>query len=235
MKRIIAILSLMITFVLVVGVSSSIIAQSLVPQGFNYQAVARDAAGEPIANQLISMKISVVSGSANGQVNYTEVHGVTTNEFGLITLTVGSGKPLQGDFKDIPWSEANQWLKIAMDTKGGEDFLEMGASQILTSPYAFYAETAGTIENPDDPGGDSRAVDWNLAGNTGSTPGTHYIGTTDSKAVLFKTDGTERMRISATGDIGVNVIPQAQFHIKGSGAVMEFAIEATAGNPDFTL
>ena len=40
--------------------------------------------------------------------------------------------------------------------------------------------------------------DWSLIGNSGTIPGTHFIGTTDSKDVVFKANNIERMRLSNT-------------------------------------
>ena len=36
---------------------------------------------------------------------------------------------------------------------------------------------------------------WSTSGNTGTTPGTNFIGTTDAQDLVFKTNGVERMRI----------------------------------------
>lgn len=41
---------------------------------------------------------------------------------------------------------------------------------------------------------------WSLTGNTGTTPGTNYIGTTDNKDIVFKTNATaEKLRITSAG------------------------------------
>lgn len=45
------------------------------------------------------------------------------------------------------------------------------------------------------------AQSWSLTGNTGTTAGTNFIGTTDNKDLVFKTNGTEKMQISVNGDI----------------------------------
>jgi len=47
----------------------------------------------------------------------------------------------------------------------------------------------------------SNAQNWALTGNTGTTPGTNFIGTNDNKDLILKTNGTEKMKISSTGDI----------------------------------
>lgn len=56
---------------------------------------------------------------------------------------------------------------------------------------------------------------WNTDGNLGDT--TKFLGTTDSQPVLFRTDGAERMRITANGRLGINVKkPQARLDVKGN-------------------
>ncbi len=40
--------------------------------------------------------------------------------------------------------------------------------------------------------------DWSITGNTGTTAGTNYIGTTDAQDLRFKTQGTDRLNISNT-------------------------------------
>ena len=61
-----------------------------VPQALNYQAVARNASGYLITNQLIGLRFSILSGSATGTVVYTETQFANTNQ-----LSEGSGS---GDF-----------------------------------------------------------------------------------------------------------------------------------------
>ena len=44
---------------------------------------------------------------------------------------------------------------------------------------------------------------WSLIGNTNTTAGTNFIGTTDAVDFVTKTSGTERMRVLAAGDVGI--------------------------------
>ena len=63
-----------------------------VPQGINYQAVARDANGGELTNQSLTVKLSVISGSSStGMVSWQETHSVTTNDYGLFTAGIGQG------------------------------------------------------------------------------------------------------------------------------------------------
>lgn len=45
--------------------------------------------------------------------------------------------------------------------------------------------------------------DWGMGGNAGTTPGPQYLGTPDSKDVVFKSNGQERLRLKADGSIGL--------------------------------
>jgi SprB repeat len=46
--------------------------------------------------------------------------------------------------------------------------------------------------------------DWSRAGNAGTDPNTQFIGTTDNKDVVFKSNGAERLRLKSGGDVQVS-------------------------------
>jgi hypothetical protein len=109
----------------------------------NYQAVARDAGGVILPNQNISIRITIEDGSG-GTPLYVETHSATTNQFGLFTIAIGNGTPVTGTYSGINWLSGNQWLKIEMDPTGGNSFVMMGESQLLSVPFANYAASGGT-------------------------------------------------------------------------------------------
>lgn len=117
-----------------------------VPQAINYQAVARNAAGSTLPNQNIRLKISILQGSQFGPVQYSETQAVTTNQFGLFSIKVGRGVPVTGVFSNVPWEDADQWMQVEMDPNGGSNFFLMGTSELLSVPYALYAQKAGTVD-----------------------------------------------------------------------------------------
>lgn len=43
--------------------------------------------------------------------------------------------------------------------------------------------------------------DWSKSGNAGTTPGTHFMGTTDNKDLVLKSNGAERLRLRSDGKI----------------------------------
>lgn len=129
-----------IILLLFIFLIQSLISQT--PQGFNYQAVARDASGQPITDQAISIMVSILDGSASGPVLYTEIHHLSTNNLGLFSIIIGEGTTVD-DFSAIDWSAGgSKWLEIQMDVTGGASYQLMGTSQLLSVPYALYAQNA---------------------------------------------------------------------------------------------
>ncbi|MBL7828308.1 MAG: collagen-like protein [Saprospiraceae bacterium] len=113
------------------------------PSRFNYQAAVRNASGAPIVNQLVSLQISVNDGSPNGPSQYTERHILSTNDYGLVNLQIGAGQVQSGDFNSITWGGASKWLKIDIDPNAGANFIPLGAAELVSVPYALYAQNAG--------------------------------------------------------------------------------------------
>ena len=117
------------------------------PQGVGYQGVATDVNGIELINQSISIRASVLSGSANGTIQWEETHATSTDTFGLFSLTIGQGtnttNGAQTSFADISWGTNTHFLKIEMDVTGGSNYSFMGTNQMMSVPYALYAESAG--------------------------------------------------------------------------------------------
>lgn len=67
-----------------------------VPQGINYQAVARDANGDVLMNQTLTIQFSVISDITTSAVSWQETHSVTTNDYGLYTAIIGGGTSTSG-------------------------------------------------------------------------------------------------------------------------------------------
>jgi hypothetical protein len=115
------------------------------PNAFNYSAVARNAAGQPIATTTIGIQIAILKTSPTGASQYSENHFVNTDAFGLFNLVIGAGAVQSGSMTTIDWSNDNYYLKVGMDAAGGTNFLIMGTTQLLSVPYAMYAKSAGSV------------------------------------------------------------------------------------------
>jgi hypothetical protein len=119
------------------------------PQAFKYQAVARDGAGKVLANQMVSFRISILSGSETGVVVFSETHTKSTNSFGLVDLEIGNGSKVTGSISAIDWSSNFYFLQVEMDPSGGNAYQLMGTSQLLSVPYALHAQTV-EVDKVDD-------------------------------------------------------------------------------------
>ena len=109
--------------------------------GINFQGMARNTAGEPLANQKISLRLSVLLNSESGTVEYSETKEATTSGQGVFSVVIGDGSILTktGDFSDINWKTTVKFLKVELDPSGGTNFALMGTSRLQAVPFAYYA------------------------------------------------------------------------------------------------
>ncbi len=278
--------SIFIFFALII-VSNIAFAQA--PQKFSYQAIIRSNAGNILQNQTANFKITIHDSTASGTDIYHETHNTSTNQFGLVNLLIGSGTNTSGIFDSIKWNHNNKFIEVEIDL--GSGYVSMGTTQLVSVPYALYAEKSGTpgpkgatgptgadgqigiqgpigptgadgqqgiqgitgptgadgqigIQGPIGPTGadgqqgiqgitgptgadgqigiqgptgadgqqgiqgitgaqgttgPSGSLNaWSLTGNSGTTPGTNFIGTTDNKNLIFKANGGEYFRLNTT-------------------------------------
>jgi hypothetical protein len=84
---------LLLSFILLALVCSTVNAQ--VPQGFNYQAIARDGSNNPVQNTSMQVRLTIQSEFAD-TIFWKELHSsVMTNSFGLIHLVKLTGVKVQ--------------------------------------------------------------------------------------------------------------------------------------------
>jgi hypothetical protein len=116
-----------------------------VPQGFNYQAVARDVLGNPIANTAMPVRITIQSDSLGGTIFWQELHSsITTSSLGIINLVLGKGVKQTGSaatFNAIDWDITPKFIKVEIDNNGWKT---MGSSRFWSVPYALVAGDIGS-------------------------------------------------------------------------------------------
>jgi len=144
MKKVFTIISALL-------LSLSMFAQS--PEKISYQAIVRNASDNLVTNTSVGMQISILQGSVTGTAAYTERHFPTTNTNGLISIEIGMGTIVSGDFSTIDWANDIYFIKTETDINGGANYTITGISQLLSVPYAFHAKSAesitGTINETD--------------------------------------------------------------------------------------
>jgi trimeric autotransporter adhesin len=129
-------------FLLFLALSPVPLALSQIPQGFNYQAIARDGLGNALANQALPVKIAIQTSLTGGTLIYEELFSsVTSNQFGLISLVVGTGIQTGGSaasFSAIDWKAQTLFLNTTIQYPG-TTWTTMGTSQIWAVPYSLVA------------------------------------------------------------------------------------------------
>lgn len=139
-------------FLLAIGLSTASFGQA--PLKMSFQAVIRNATNTLVTNSPVGMRISILKDSATGASVYSETHLAQTNANGLVSLHIGSGTLIAGDFSAIDWSAALYFIKTETDPSGGTAYSIVGTQQLLSVPYALYAKTSGSsIAGPQGPAG----------------------------------------------------------------------------------
>ena len=190
------------------------------PSQFNYQGIARDDKGNPLSHQAMQIKLSILPSMEALVPEYEETQRITTNEFGLYTLQIGKGQALRGDMKLVSWDKGNKYIQVAIDPKGGDNFVTMGTTQLLSVPYALYANQAGSATQATS---STRATNNFIEKTNGS-------GVANSTSLLFD-NGT---------NIGIGTTtPSAKFQITQTVASVQEHIRmqnlSTTGAGRFTL
>ena len=116
------------------------------PQGFNYQATVRNSAGALIVNQNVYFKFNLMLNSASSVPVFSETHYTPTDDLGQVNIVIGQGTATVGNFSTINWGNGNYYLGIELNT--GNGYVAMGTTQLLSVPYALYANSSGNAQTP---------------------------------------------------------------------------------------
>lgn len=146
MKRIIT-LFVLLTTTLIYSQSS----------GITYQAVLYNPSGEilpgnnnanaVLSNKDICLRFSITD--AQSSLEYQETQRVTTDEFGMVNLVIGSGNQIGGyaaSFTTIVWNSTTKKLQVAIDVTGTcSNFVEISNQNFSAVPFAYASKTAESV------------------------------------------------------------------------------------------
>lgn len=133
-----------VTTLLAIVAFATMFAQA--PQGFNYQASVRNAAGQLLINRTVGVRISILQGSEMGTIIYQQEQSANTNANGLFTLIVGDNSE---EFANINWANGPYFIQSEIDLAGGSNYTLNTTQKILAVPYAHYATLAGIAQSVD--------------------------------------------------------------------------------------
>ena len=130
---------------------------------FNYKGISIDNTGEIVANGNVEVRITIRN---SADVQYQETHaGVATDQFGGYIVEVGSGTVVSGNLAGVATTADT---RIQAETRGG------GGAWVLSSVVSLSSAMQNALNN-------ITAFAWGLKGNSGTTAGTNFIGTTDDE------------------------------------------------------
>ncbi|MCK5539198.1 MAG: hypothetical protein KAI79_20415, partial [Bacteroidales bacterium] len=122
-------------------------------EGINYQAVAidengkeivgMDITGKPLYEKTIGVRFTILKGS-DGPILYQETHTALTDQYGLFSLVIGhgvlTGEGMYDILMDIPWIDADQFLKVELAIFNDGNFQLVSLQKFMTVPYSFYTD-----------------------------------------------------------------------------------------------
>lgn len=129
-------------FTLCLFTAAALSSYAQTPDSFQYQAVVSDQ-NFVLKNTEVQVRLSIHEESATGTKVYTEVHTARTNEFGMVALQVGKGVADKTAFASIDWCKGPYFLETEIDKGAG--FVPAGTQQLMSVPFAKYADSANKI------------------------------------------------------------------------------------------
>ena len=139
-RKIIIMSTKMYSTIIGILLTAGVFAQA--PQKMTYQAVIRNSSNALILSSPIGIKASVLQGSANGTVTYSETQIQNTNNNGLVSLEIGMGTPVIGTFSNINWANGPYFIQTEVDPFGGSNYSVLGVTELISVPYALYSANA---------------------------------------------------------------------------------------------
>ncbi|MGB5941300.1 MAG: hypothetical protein WBG71_00305 [Leeuwenhoekiella sp.] len=131
--------------VLILMVLSTLEVLGQTPEKISYQAIVRNTDNSLVKNSQISLMILVRKDKLSGPTHYIESHRVKTNVNGLVTIEIGTGNALTGNFSELNWASGKFFLETRIDPHGSDNYSIIGVNELLSVPYSLHAKTANTI------------------------------------------------------------------------------------------
>ncbi len=121
---------------LLVFIALHMLLNAQAPALISYQAIARNASGEPLASSTLNARFIIHDLTVAGVNVWQELQTVTTSSLGLFTVQLGSSVSLSS----VNWASGAKFMQVEIDL--GNGFVDIGTKQLMSVPYALYAGDA---------------------------------------------------------------------------------------------
>lgn len=165
--------------------------QTALGTAFIYQGQLTD--GSSLANGAYDFEFALYDAFSGGaQVGSTVIRNDVPVSNGIFTVML--------DFGASAFTGDARWLEIRVRPGASSgSYTTLSPRQPVTAtPYALYAKTVPWSGVTGIPAGFADGVDnvgWSLTGNSGTTAGTNFIGTTDNVALEVKVNSARALRV----------------------------------------
>ena len=126
-----------------IGDLSGIYYQAVAVDETGKEIVGTDISGKPVYKKAIGVRFTITKG-LNGPVQWEETHTTTTDKYGMFTLIIGKGTVSGSNpyprMLDIPWIDADQFLKVELAIKNDGNYRLVSNQQFMSVPYSFYTD-----------------------------------------------------------------------------------------------
>jgi hypothetical protein len=128
----------------------SILVTGQEPETLSYQAIVHNLNGKIISSKPVTFRFSILSVSEKDSVVFSEITKAATDNKGAVSLSIGNGDNQTGSISDIDWNIDRYLLKVELDTAGGNNFIEIGTTQILAVPVPSASSKKNTTKVTED-------------------------------------------------------------------------------------
>ncbi len=178
-----------------------------IPDGVNFQAVARDNAGVILSNATVEVRISVLNGGATGSVLGSYTYQKNTDAFGQFVVAIGHETPIQSSgsaLSMIDWLAASRWIKVEFRPGTSGNYVEVSNAQASASFYAFASRYALELKTAGASGQYLRhnGTNWEAGSITSNTQVPSIQRFTSGSSTYTPSPGAKYIRIRMAGGGG---------------------------------
>lgn len=174
-----------------------------------------------ICKALLAASLLTLSAAAKAQTGAVGIGTITPDASAQLDVTsatkgfLGPRVALTASNAAAPLTNPATGLMVFNTTNAGS-----GTTAVIANNYYYNAGTPAApnwVRFTGTPA-DGTGTDWHTTGNAGTTAGTNFIGTTDAQDLATKTNGTEKMRVTSAGLVGIGTsTPASRLDITDDG------------------